>query len=272
MKRLVVVLPLVLMLTTLFPASTLANTGQCVTPAQNSIVTGQHVGTTFHGVSSYLQPHSVTTLDACNGGLWMDNDGASAWVALVPTVCGYGCNSTNAIVQIGIANCRTVFPNSGCTDGADSKFQYFVAEGGCHTIIPTLTKVGNGTTASANHKYWIELRSNRYLDLYVDSTLMKTYDTFDLALSCWAEPDLYPNNLSIQFDGETWDRGDSLGDNNYPTTFSGMNYKSASTDYWIHFNFSSPDCNTVTNYPQDDCLLGIWDPGYRDAMYLYSQH
>lgn len=265
-KRGLVFLPLILLLASVTTPSALAATQQC---------TGQHnsnnsnwqqsvgTGTIFHGVSSYIDPYDDSSFGYCFGG---GVGVSSAWVAIVPGVGNSHANDTNAIMQIGLVkgNCSVCGNTSG-------KFRYFIADGGCGLPEdqPTLQVVGNASSY-VQHKYRLERgtgSSAGWWYAYVDSALMWQWAPNDPHISCWLESDL--GHTAILISGERYDLGDSSGtayDSGFLKYlyFTSMNYKSATTDNWIHFNFSSSlrDCSNYGGH----CTVYQGDPGYYDAM------
>jgi hypothetical protein len=192
------------------------------------------------------------------------NDGASAWVAIVPGTGNEDYGSASAIIQIGIINCNGLAVTA-C--GGGTQFHYFYADGGCLGDLPVAEDLGPAN--GAEHEYLIYLnKSNSTYYFQIDGVTRRTLSKYDGAVSCWIIQD-----KGVQFSAETTDGGDHYS---YPNSDSysmrlHFNQPRAWEDYTGDpFGWRSPtedmdDCNmedssTVWSH---HCAISPWSVGDR---------
>lgn len=189
-----------------------------------------------------------------------DDNGPSAWVAFVPGITNPQWGNVSAIFQVGVVKCAS-FGNGTC-DGDANPPSYFWAFGGCDEA-PFLRDLGPADYGS--HEYKVaEGTSSWYV--YIDGTsrgsILKTDDRVD----CWINGD-----NEVQWAGEKWDKGDSLGNPGIPIsttalTFDDMKYSYDNNDNFTVLNTNGLSC-VITDPVRDFCGFGWSGTG---SMWAYT--
>jgi hypothetical protein len=219
--------------------------------------TGFTTGTNYNGGWAYIDPDDLSSSFAiCSPRGPINNDGPAAYVGIQPG----GSGDTNAILQVGITKCDS--PVLGC-DSAHT--QYWTAAGGCG--YPPIQNIWAGHVAGVGpHAYQIVRgtgSSSSWWYAYIDSTLIKQWNgATDSHLSCWINGQY---NRNLTFDGESADRGDSLGSPSGALYFTSMTYYD--TNNVSHrFNISSSVPCSETGQGQFT-VCNIYSTA---AMYMYK--
>lgn len=135
--------------------------------------------------------------DICIGE---DGNGPSVWVAIVPR----DISDDNAIIQIGVIECRSVLYPGVCS--GENSPHFFYAYGGClypPYSIPTPHDLGPANTG--NHSIALYLMPDNNWHFNIDGD--EVYQIPNTFIGCWSGP----SRRKAAYSAERWDRGDSTG-------------------------------------------------------------
>jgi hypothetical protein len=182
---------------------------------------------TQNSTSKQSQSRSGTlaTINLSNAGFHMCTNGVvikagpAAWVSIEP--CPSCPQSGTMIIQVGVIECVS-FPYPGLACFGANQPHFFWAWGGCNGALPFPLDMGPANYGS--HAYALYLDVNMTWHLQIDGAAQGTSKHKVLPntyVSCWSNSN---QTRQSKWSTERWNLGDSEGNTNDETIFSGARY------------------------------------------------